>query len=301
MFCVGTSGVSMQKISGNLSGTRSQSNCDIISIHEMKRSNFDLPYIKKFCPRSFDDFCYLPSVGASGGILVVWKSSIFIGTEIFQNNFAISVEFSSRLNNDTWVLTSVYGPCDTEGREIFMNWFGNIQVPDDMDWLIVGDFNLIRKPEDRNRPGENMGDMLMFNDAISSLGIMEIPLHGRKFTWTNKQQPPLLERLHWFFSSQAWTLRYPHTLAHSLIMETSDHWPCVIENKTSIPKGKIFRFENYWISHDSFVPLVANSWNGFFPQQDVAKLLIAKFKSLKSALRSWQAQLSNLKIYYCKC
>lgn len=135
----------------------------------------------------------------------------------------------------------------------------------------------------------------MFNDAISSLGIMEIPLHGRKFTWTNKQQPPLLERLHWFFSSQAWTLRYPHTLAHSLIMETSDHWPCVIENKTSIPKGKIFRFENYWISHDSFVPLVANSWNGFFPQQDVAKLLIAKFKSLKSALRSWQAQLSNLK------
>lgn len=111
----------------------------------MKRSNFDLPYIKKLCPRSFDDFCYLPSVGASGGILVVWKSSIFIGTEIFQNNFAISVEFSSRLNNDTWVLTSVYGPCDTEGREIFMNWFGNIQVPDDMDWLIVGDFNLIRE------------------------------------------------------------------------------------------------------------------------------------------------------------
>lgn len=83
-----------------------------------------------------------------------------------------------------------------------------------------------------------MGDMLMFNHAISSLGLVEIPLHGRRFTWTNKQQPPLLERLDWFFSSQAWTLSYPHTIAKSLVMETSNHWPCVVEIKTAIPEGK---------------------------------------------------------------
>lgn len=125
-----------------------------------------------------------------------------------------------------------------------MNWFGNIQMPDDIDWLVVGDFNLYRKPEDRNRPAGNVRDMLLFNNAISSLGVVEIPLHGRKYTWTNKQQPSLLERLDWFFSSQAWTLIYPNTNAHSLVMEVSDHWPCVLEVKTSIPKGKIFRFEN---------------------------------------------------------
>ena len=63
-------------------------------------------------------------------------------------------------------------------------------MPDDIQWLIVGDFNLIRKPEDRNRPGGNIGEILMFNNAFSSLGVVEIPLHGRKFTLTNKQQPP---------------------------------------------------------------------------------------------------------------
>jgi hypothetical protein len=77
----------------------------------------------------------------------------------------------------------------------FMSWFENVQMPDEVDWLIVGDFNLYRKPEDRNRPGGSVGDMLLFNNAISSLGLVEIPLHGRKFTWSNKQQPPLLERL----------------------------------------------------------------------------------------------------------
>lgn len=102
-----------------------------------------------------------------------------------------------------------------------MNWFGNIQMPNDIDWLVVGDFNLYT--EDRNRPGVNVGDMLLFNNAISSLGIVEIPLHGTKYIWTNKQHPPLLERLDWLFSSQAWTLRYPNTIAHSLVMEVLDH------------------------------------------------------------------------------
>jgi hypothetical protein len=91
------------------------------------------------------------------------------------------------------------------------------------------------------------------------LGIVEIPLHGRRYTWTNKQQPPLLERLDWFFSSNAWTLNYPHTFAKSLIMETSDHWPCVIEIRTTIPRARVFRFENYWMTHDSFLPLVTNT------------------------------------------
>jgi hypothetical protein len=26
-------------------------------------------------------------------------------------------------------------------------------MPDDMDWLVLGDFNFIRKPSDRNKPG----------------------------------------------------------------------------------------------------------------------------------------------------
>lgn len=65
----------------------------------------------------------------------------------------------------------------------------------DLDWLVVGDFNLIRKPEDRNREGGDVAEMYLFNKAISNLGLVEFPPIGRQFTWTNKQTPPLLERL----------------------------------------------------------------------------------------------------------
>jgi hypothetical protein len=29
-----------------------------------------------------------------------------------------------------------------------------VDMADDCDWLLVGDFNLVRKPTDRNKPGE---------------------------------------------------------------------------------------------------------------------------------------------------
>lgn len=55
-------------------------------------------------------------------------------------------------------------------------------MPDHVDWLLVGDFNLMRDPENRNRPGGDISEMMMFNEAISALRLVELPLHGRKYT-----------------------------------------------------------------------------------------------------------------------
>jgi hypothetical protein len=78
-------------------------------------------------------------------------------------------------------------------------------MPDNQPWLIVGGFNLIRRPENRNKPGGDNNMMMAFNEAISKLGIIELPLAGQEYTWSNNQQQPLLERLDWFFISQAWS------------------------------------------------------------------------------------------------
>jgi hypothetical protein len=49
------------------------------------------------------------------------------------------------------------------------------------------------------------------------------------------------------------------------------------------------------MEYETFLPLVAATWNGQFSQTDPALLILAKFKALRAALRTWQAQLSNLK------
>lgn len=68
-----------------------------------------------------------------------------------------------------------------------------LHMPDDADSLILGDFNLMRSPADRNKPGGDPHEMFLFNAAISALGFTELNLQGRHFTWSNKQPDPLLE------------------------------------------------------------------------------------------------------------
>lgn len=47
-----------------------ESNSSIVCIQETKRESFDYTYIKNFCPRNFNKFDFVPSVGALGGLLV---------------------------------------------------------------------------------------------------------------------------------------------------------------------------------------------------------------------------------------
>jgi hypothetical protein len=149
-------------------------------------------------------------------------------------------------------------------------------------------FNLIRSPADRNKPGGNFDEMLLFNEAISNLGLVEIPLKGRKYTWSNMQSTPLLLRLDWFFSSPAWTTSYPNTIAYPLAMTTSDHVPCVIYIQTTIPKPQVFKFENSWLHMKDFLPLVAEVWKKSIHFADAAKRISAKFKILRQDLKNGQ-------------
>jgi hypothetical protein len=142
----------------------------------------------------------LPSIGASGGIITIWKSAQFTGSLAFSNNYVISVDLHSNHDQADWILTIVYGPCTPEGKLDFIDWIENIQMADGVDWLVVGDFNLIRDPYNRNKPSVEVNIMLLFNEAISAQGWIELPLDGRKFTWSNKQAFPLLERLEYFLA-----------------------------------------------------------------------------------------------------
>jgi hypothetical protein len=60
-------------------------------------------------------------------------------------------------------------------------------MPDDMDLLLVGDFNLIRCHSDYNKPRGNVQDMFQFNVAISNLRLEEPKLLGNHYTWTNDE------------------------------------------------------------------------------------------------------------------
>ena len=133
--------------------------------------------------------------------------------------------------------------------------------------------------------------MLLFNEAISNLSLIELPMKG---SWSNMQDNPLLEKLDWFFTSTSWMTSFPDTIALPLARTISDHVPCMIKIGTMIPKSKIFRFENYWMQIDSFKDTVKNIWQQDVNETDSAKRITAKFKRLRKGLKICAKELSQL-------
>lgn len=122
-----------------------ESGCDIFCLQETKREFFYLMYIRKFSPSSFDSFSFVPSVGNSGGILIVWKSSVFSCSELFQNRFAISMEFTSLCNGATWILTGIYGSCIHEDKRSFLGWLLGILILLESQLIETGLVEILQK------------------------------------------------------------------------------------------------------------------------------------------------------------
>jgi hypothetical protein len=74
------------------------------------------------------------------------------------------------------------------------------------DW---GDFNLIYKAEDKNNGNLNRATMGRFRRLLNELKLKELPLLGRKYTWSNERFSPTLVRLdRVFYTADSETL-YP--------------------------------------------------------------------------------------------
>ena len=141
-------------------------------MHAIIREQFDIIMIRPFCPRRFDQFAVSPSVGASGGILIILNSSAFEGQLVEIQHFSVVVSFKSVQNSEKWTLVSVYGPCEGQPRDDFVSWLYNLTIPLEENWLLIGDVNFIRSLDNRNLPGGDMNDIFLFSEVIGDLDLL---------------------------------------------------------------------------------------------------------------------------------
>lgn len=116
-----------------------------------------------------------------------------------------------------------------------------------------------------------MNDIFLFNAMISDLSLVELPLKVGLSHGVICSEALCQSSQTGFFSSTAWTLKFPNTLVKPLARSTSDHTPCVVQIGTDIPKANIFRFENFCIKHEGFFELVQSIWQNHGHDSNSAK------------------------------
>lgn len=101
--------------------------CDIVCLQETKMPAISRRVLLSALGADFTGYIDLPSVGASGGILVAWRR--FLGTtgERRIDNHSVSVQFLSAAGQSWW-LTCVYGPQRNDQKIQFLQELREIRA-----------------------------------------------------------------------------------------------------------------------------------------------------------------------------
>jgi hypothetical protein len=88
----------------------------------------------------------------------------------------------------------VYGPTQSEHKEMFLFHLVNTCSHESLPLLIGGDYNILRHPSEKNDRYDERWSFL-FNAIIDGLNLREIEMSSRKYTWENNLTVSTFEKL----------------------------------------------------------------------------------------------------------
>jgi hypothetical protein len=161
---------------------------------------------------------------------------------------------------------------------------------------VGGDFNLIYQAEDKNNSNLDRVMMGRFRRLINDIELHEVPLLGRKFTWSNERESLTLVRLDRVFTTNGWCQLFPDCVLQSSASTTSDHCPLLLGLHEFTLGKRWFHFESFRPWLEGFLEEVAWSWEQPVDAVCPLQVLADKFKRLSCHLQAWsQRKVGNIK------
>ena len=259
---------------------------DFIALLETGRSNFTVPFLRDLsCGKDFNWFC-LPPHGRSGGILVGINVNTLKVNKVENGDFCVKLSLKSKCDGFEWVLVPVYGAAQDSLKHEFLSELVRLCEVETLPMLLAGDFNILRKPEEKSNDNYNPRWPFIFNAIIENLNLREIALSGRQFTWASRRETPTFEKLDRALVSIEWEQKFPLVSVRALSRSGSDHTPLLIDsgNHAHLGNKSRFSFELSWFDQDGFYDMVAAEW--------------AAVPSGNSPIDTWQKKIRHLRRYF---
>jgi exonuclease III len=176
----------------------------ILCIQETKMPVYDDVLCDSLWAGTPHSFSYGPSVGASGGLLILWDCSLVEvwSTVSFERVVMIYGRFIQ--SNEEFYLCNVYAPFDNGEKQVL--WEALTMLLQQMlgkNVCICGDFNIVQSfSEWRSLQSQStQNDIAPFNRFIAENSLVDLPFCGRKYTWYKGDGSPM-SRIDRFFLSE---------------------------------------------------------------------------------------------------
>ncbi|GMI73525.1 hypothetical protein HRI_001021800 [Hibiscus trionum] len=257
----------------------------LLFIQETKVKDFSLSMFRRLGINQNFEKIFVPSNGSSGGIFSVWEADFLKVSQVFTfTRFIVVLGIVKGYQHNCGFL-NVYGLAVEADREGFFADLLAFINSHEAIWCIGGDFNAYLGAEEKIGFSANSHTINLFRSFIQDAALVDLPMNGGTFTWSNNRDPPTFIRLDRFLVDRQLLTFFPNTQQILLSKSISDHNPVCLENVKAPAHARPFKLFNYMMGEDGFKSLVENA----FSKGKSNRGLFASLKELKKSIKQWSA------------
>ncbi|KAL6542758.1 hypothetical protein OROHE_010278 [Orobanche hederae] len=188
--------------------------------------------------------------GLAGGIWISWKVEKFKLTNCWMTNGVVGVEGEWRDIGKPNGVANIYSLYEVRGKvELCNDLSQKVSNSNISPWCLIGDFNEVKDFSERK------GSQPMSSSSSPRNNFLNIPLSGRKYTWSplNGKCCNIIGRA---LVSDEWYNDWEGCNRLGLPKGSSDHCPIFLSQKVQNWGPKPFRFFNAWLRNSELATLV---------------------------------------------
>ncbi|KAL4313034.1 hypothetical protein GQ457_01G003880 [Hibiscus cannabinus] len=259
------------------------SKASIVFLQETKLRKMEPNILKGICGRASNlRVIFSPSIDSAGGLISLWDPNFFnLEFSMIEQSFILmSGKFLA--NNFNCILINVYAPNDFQKRQMVFSAIKERVANKNIPVLMGGDFNTVRVKEEKVGVSLHKGAMKAFSDFIEELSLINFPLHGGHFTWSNLRDPPSCSRLDRFLLSPEIAALWPALMQLAMPKGISDHNPVSLTISCQQWGPKPFKLFDHWFDSKDMVETIKSTCG------DVKGIgIMPLLRSCKVATKNW--------------
>ncbi|GJZ57311.1 RNA-directed DNA polymerase, eukaryota [Tanacetum coccineum] len=193
----------------------------------------------------------------------------------------------SLANQTRMLIVSVYAPQSVSLKRTLWSYLSSLINRWNGECIVLGDFNEVRRKEERWGSIFNVYGARDFNHFITSAGLVEVQLEGYSYTWAHPSASKM-SKLDRFLVSDGFLSLFPHTSAVCLDRHLSDHRPILLREFNTDYGATPFRLFHSWFDFQGFDDMITQTWNSINLNDSNAMVRFKKkLQALKKVIRLW--------------
>lgn len=169
-------------------------------------------------------------------------------------------------------------------------------------WIVLSDFNDVRRPEERINSVFYKSSTKSFNRFIQRAELHDLKMGGSRFTYY-QQFGAKLSKLDRFLVCSKFRDKFPLASSISLPKELSDNSSVILKTEVDDFGPPPFKMFNSWMLREGFDQVVLKAWEEFKGFGVADTFLACKLKHLNGEINKWKAiefQKENQKLLNTK-